>query len=692
MVKKKSEAAKKAPTKDEIQFSTLIDWVNESDDATIDSRANSERSRDYYDSKQLSDSELKALKKRKQPAVVVNRIKPKIDGLMGMERANRTTAKAYPRTPKHDGAATAATEAIRFCLQDNFYNDKRSSAWDNLTIEGTAGIEVIVKEKGDGFKIIINHIPWDRLIYDVYDRTKHFGAPRFLGQVIWLDYDIAAERFKDRKDMLDTMTSGSSTYDDKPKWVDTKRKRVKIVELYYMQDGDWYYACFTRGGYLKDPQISPYKNEEGDTEHPYEFASLFVDREGNRYGSAFQYLDVQDEINKRRQKALHLMSVRQVRWERGAVEDINVARQELAKPDGVIETTPGMEFEVLKTGDMAQAQFKLLEESKLEIDAVGYSAAASGKEERLMSGIALRNREAAAQTELAPMFDVLKHLDVRVYRKVWNRIKQYWKAEMWIRVTDDPGSPRFVGLNKPVTKGEQALQQAQEANMPPDQLAQLQQQIAADPAAGEIVHTQNEVAELDVDIVIDDAPDSVTMQQEEFTALSEMVKSGIPIPPTAIVSASNLKDKDKILKEMREGMALPPEMQEKMKKQQEDMQALQEENQSLKADQQTEIAKVNMKAEADRANLKLKGEMQAEEMRLERERVAEEIQLEREKVEAKIALDRSIADAQMGLERERLAFEKERAAHEHALAEKTQESDAKLAEKSASAKAKAKAE
>ena len=679
---KKKNAAKAAPQKDEvgIDHGTLVKWVDEADTSTIDSRTNSEKCRDYYDSKQITDAERKVLLRRKQAPVVVNRCKPKIDGLMGMERANKTTAKAFPRTPKHDQAATAASEAIRFVLQDNFYSQRRSEAWENLTVEGTAGIEIIVKDakKGEGyrngetFKICINHIMWDRLIYDPYDRTKDFRSPRYIGQVVWLDYDIALERFPGGKDVLETMLgSGSTTYDDKPRWVDTIRRRVKVIELYYLEGGDWWYACFTLGGYLKAKQKSPYVNEDGETEHPYEFASLFVDREGNRYGAMHQYLDVQDEINKRRSKALHLMSVRQVRWERGAVDDINKAREELAKPDGVLETTPGMEFEILKTGDMAAAQFNLLSEAKQEIDAVGYSAAASGKETRNMSGVALRNREAASQTELAPMFDILKHLDVRVYRKVWKRIKQYWKDEMWIRVTDDPTNLRWVGLNAPITKGQQALEQAQKAGMPPEQLAQLQAQIAADPSANEVVDTQNDIAQLDVDIVIDDAPDSVTMQQEEFTALAEMVKSGIPIPPSAIIESSSLTHKDRILKEMKEAGGVPPEVKEQMKKMQEEGQKLAEENQMLKADQQGEMAKLQQKEQADQRSLAMKAQAQAEELRLARERAEAEIQLQRERAEAEISLKRSIASAELEIERERMALEREKAAHQASLAEKT---------------------
>lgn len=632
-----------------IDHGTLVQWVNEADDATIDARDNAEKCRDYYDSKQLSSAEVSALKKRKQAPVVINRIKPKIDGLAGMERQNRTTARAFPRTPQHDKDASAATEAIRFVLQDNFYNQLRSGAWDNLTVEGTGGLEVIVKPQGKDFRITLNQIPWDRILYDPFSRKKDFADARYRGQVIWLDYDIALDRFPDGADVLEHMISGSTTYEDKPRWVDTQRKRVKIVEMYYLQDGDWYYACFTYGGFLKDPKISPYKNEDGETEDPYEFASLFVDREGNRYGACLQYLDVQDEINKRRSKALHLMSVRQVMLERGAVEDVNKTRQELARPDGVVEVTPGMVFEVLKTGDMAAAQFNLLSEAKQEIDAVGYNAANSGKEQRSMSGVALENRRLAGQTEIAPMFDVLRHLDVRVYRKIWNRIKQYWKEEKWIRVTDDQANVRFVGLNRQVSKGQMAMEQAQSQNLPPEQMQALAQQIAADPSAQEMT-TQNNVAELDVDIVIDDAPDSVTMQEEEFVALSEMVKSGIPIPPMAIIEASNLKNKHKILQQMQQGQINP----EQVKKMQEEMQKLAQENQVLKADQQTEQQKIATKAQADQASLQAKHQQALAELQIKKEIQAAELQLEREKAEAEIAIMQAKAQAEIAIKRAQL--------------------------------------
>src|SRR3990167_3235777 len=172
----------------------LIQWVNECDEGSVlETHQTAAKCRDYYDSAQWTSAERAKLSAQKQAATVINRIKPKMDGLMGMESANRTTAKAQPRTPKHAAGATAATEGVRFVLQDNFYGEKRSQSWENLTIEGTGGVEVIAKDMGEGedIRITINHIMWDRIIYDPHSRRKDFSDARYLGQVVWMDYDEA---------------------------------------------------------------------------------------------------------------------------------------------------------------------------------------------------------------------------------------------------------------------------------------------------------------------------------------------------------------------------------------------------------------------------------------------------------------------------------------------------------------------
>ena len=77
----------------------LVGYYENFVDHTEDARQLSERDRDYYDGKQWTDEEIETLQKRGQPAIVVNRIKPKVDFLLGVERQQRTMPKAFPRTP-----------------------------------------------------------------------------------------------------------------------------------------------------------------------------------------------------------------------------------------------------------------------------------------------------------------------------------------------------------------------------------------------------------------------------------------------------------------------------------------------------------------------------------------------------------------------------------------------------------------
>jgi hypothetical protein len=81
----------------------------------------------------------------------------------------------------------------------------------------------------------------------------------------------------------------------------------------------------------------------------------------------------QDEINQRRSKALHLLNTRRAILERGAVDDIELTRRELARPDGLIEKNKGYEFTLDDTRSLADAKgnMEMLADAKAEIDQYG---------------------------------------------------------------------------------------------------------------------------------------------------------------------------------------------------------------------------------------------------------------------------------------------------------------------------------
>lgn len=587
----KTDDTKAGATTDADALARLVQAHEAYDQSTADARVESERDRDYTDGYQWTDEEKAKLEKRKQPVVTINRIKPKIDFLKGQEQQRRMMPRAFPRTPAEEEGATAATDAIRFVMDQSKWDRQRSACFDNHAVEGACAADVQVYQKPDGdICIEVVQIPWDRMWGDEHSRQRDWSDAKIKGQYIWMDIEDAIARWPDKKNDLEgTLSREQSmmgeTYNDVPRtrWADPKRKRVRIVEAWSKEGEKVFHTHFTNGAILEREE-SIYQDEDGKPDDGFVFGSCFIDRDGNRYGVVRQWISIQDEINKRRSKAMHLMNVRQT-FGNGSV-DKNKLRTELAKPDGHAEMQGGAkfgeDFGVLPTTDMAEAQFKMLQEAKSEIDSVGVNAALSGNEERNMSGRALLARSEQGLAELEPVFDAFGQFQHDVYRKVWNRIRQFWTEEKWIRVTDDERNVKFVGLNQPLTLGEQLLEEFKKSGASPEEIAQAEQQAKMDPRLQVQVGVKNKVADLDVDIVLDDVPASATIQTETFEQLVQIAPHAGTMPPQlfeALIEASPLRNKEKVLKKLRgeEEGQIPPQVQQQLQQAAQAVQELQAE-------------------------------------------------------------------------------------------------------------------
>jgi hypothetical protein len=550
---------------------TVQNFINDFEDSeriTYDARQQSERCRDYFDDKQLTEAEERALEKRGQPPVVFNEIKPKVKTMLGLEKQTRKDPKAFPRNPDDEDAARACTDAIRYVCDDSRWDDVRSAAAKNLAIEGTGAVFVGVKKTREGYDPQIRKVAWDRFYYDPYSADDDFGDAAFKGLVVWLDLDEARRLYPEADEViLDTWKSSSAgeTYDDKPKyktWADHKRRRVRLCEHYYREGDAWMYCVFTGAGFVVEPMPSPYLGEDGMPECPIKAISLYVDRDNNRYGEVQSMLSPQDEINKRRSKALHMSNTRQIRVSPAVNMKPDQVRKELARPDGVFVGEQG-DVEVLGTADMLMGNLNLMQDAREHIHRVGANSAMAGKDTGGQSGKAIALQQMGGMTEAADYLDAIRRLSLEVYRSVWARVRQFWTAERWIRVTDDEKNVRFVGLNRPVTALQMLAQQmgvtAESAEDSPPEVQQQLALIAQDPRAQMVVAIENNVTELDVDILVDEGVDTPTIQAEQFDIVAKMLPGAPPnIQPVlweTLIRNSAFRDKDKVL----EVLASPPD-------------------------------------------------------------------------------------------------------------------------------------
>lgn len=652
-------------------------WFQDAEDTSAENRAEAEKDCDYYHGIQWTDEEVKELEDRGQPVLTFNRIAPKINYVLGDEILKRVDPKAVPRTPAHEDASEAVTDALRYVDDAEDFDGCRSSVFEDVSLAGWGGAVVEVEktlslepvagvieaspakneDQGGGaavnvdatiaaeasadVEIKLRHVPWDRIFWDPHSRKHDFSDARYVGVVQWLDLEDAKQFYPNAAAVLERTLSDqggaeADTYGDKPTWVSADRKRVRIVEIYWKEKGEYQVAHFTGGGFAQDPKPTGYLDEKGRNECPFILTSAFITRECDRYGLVRNMRSPQDEVNKRRSKALHRLNTKQVVAEDGVVEEPESARHELSRPDGWVTVKPGRMtgLQIQQDAGLANADLQMLEEAKREIDDTGPSI--NVLMDPNASGRAQLVRQKAASVPLEKMHDHLHRWTRSVYTQIWHRVRQYWTFEKWLRVEDkeDRKGFRFVGINRVQTRA-QRLQELMEKQVPlasamtmvgvvdPQTLVQsimgpLQQQAQMMAQQGQQIPPQaleqqgraillglpqmqerirtNALDNVDADILIEETPDTTVIEQEEFEELVNLARNGMQIPPELIIEASQLRSKRRLLEMIR---------------QQPNPQAQQMSQLQIEALASTNRKTVAQAAQAEATAAKLQGETQA---------------------------------------------------------------------------------
>lgn len=456
-------------------------------------------SRHYYHGDQWTREEIEVLRRRRQPVVTSNRIVRKIDAVVGLVERLRQDPKAYARTPRHQEGADLATATLRFVLDSNDWKSKSSRISRTGAIDGIAGLEYDLVPGDEGDPSLDLHITYgDGFFYDPRSFDEGFTDARYLGVAKWVDIGLAKELFLAKAAEIDTMMETGTdltTVNDQDKernWINMTERKARLVDHWYIRNGKWLYCCYI--GFLKLMEgVSPFIDEKGKTFPRYRMFSAAVDHDGDRYGFVRNLKSPQDEVNHRRSKALHLLNSRRVVSEKGAVDDIEIARREWAKPDGWVEVNPGLKMEPdQSTENDFKGQLEMLQEAKNEIENFGPNPALIGQGLEDSSGRAIQLLQQAGIAELGPYLSAYKNWKIRVYRDIWNIIQRYWTSERWIRVTDDQNIAQYFQINK----------------LTLDQFGR--------PA---IV---NDIGSLDVDIIIDEGPDAVNMAGDAMMVLQTL--------------------------------------------------------------------------------------------------------------------------------------------------------------------------
>jgi hypothetical protein len=487
-----------------------LDYVGHKRDEILEQQD----ARRYRHGSQYTSEQTTTYNKRKQPVVTYNRIAPKVNGVVGLIEKLRQAPKAYPRTPKEEAGADLATAVVRYVVDEQQFKTLSPFCGQDAAIDGLSGIELTLEQGDQGDpEIGLAKVDGDDFFYDPRSYELDFTDCRYMGVAKWLDLEMVIEMFPDKeqeiRDSVESGTDLTTNSDRDNKWFvsDGDAKRVRVIDHWYMMRSEWCYCIYTGSVKLAEGK-SYFTDQKGKPFCKFVMFSANVDQDGDRYGFVRQFKSVQDEINQRRSKAMHIMNSRRILAEDGAFDDIEKTRLEAVRPDGVVIRNKGFEAEFddnSKLQDM-EANLKFYQDAKEEMDSYGPTLSLVGDIGANLSGRAISLQQQAGIAQLGPFMVSYKAWKLRVYRAIWNAVRQHWKAERWIRVTDDENSVNFVGLN----------------------------QVGVNPQTG-MPGMVNQVSALDVDIIMEEGPDTINMMADTWEALSALAQNGAEIPPAILL-------------------------------------------------------------------------------------------------------------------------------------------------------------
>lgn len=691
--KKSSKQSKLDSEEYKNRLSKVKEWWRQASGVLASSRQEQLEDHEYYDNQQWDEEEIEALKERGQEPVVFNQIATAIDWILGSERRTRVDWHVLPRSREDAEGAEAKSKLLKYVSDVNRIPEKRSIAFEDAVKGGVGWIECGKRSNAAREPIFVEYEDWRNIWYDPLARKQDLTDARYIFRSKWVDLDVAMVMFPKRANALKSAAYSGQTYFDEQQGEDTHitsedvqdleneiseasqadnlnaRSRVRLMECWYrvptrvqvmrgkglgVLDGEEYepdnpeiqqlidaghasvidalrmkVRCMIyTGDVVLQDQESPYRHNR------FPFIPIWAKRrkkDGAPYGPIRNMKSPQNDLNKRRSKALFILSTNKIVADEDATDDWEELQDEASRPDGVIKKKRGSELEIFNETALADAHTQLMDQDAMYIqDASGVTNENLGRDTNAASGKAIEAKQDQGMTVTNRLFDNHKQAFQTLGEILISLIEQFYSDEKQIRVTGHKGKPEWLELNQ----------------QRPD---------------GGLV---NDITASKADFIVSEDDFDESLRQAMFHTLTEMITK---IDPEIgmqlldlVMDLSDLPGKEEIVNRIREitGMDDPyadPDDPEAMQKKQAREQAKAEQQEM---ERQRAIAEVEQaKAEVEKAKAETQGALhKAEKTRYEAIMELAKVDTERAKQEA--------TRAGISFDETKLKIEKAKALHE----------------------------
>ena len=278
-------------------------------------------------------------------------------------------------------------------------------------------------------------------------------------------------------------------------------------------------TVFCSAGVLFDG-VSPYRHNR------FSLTPMWCYRRGrdnSPYGLVRNIRDPQEDLNKRASKALFILSTNRVIADEGAVEDLELLREEAARPDGIIIKKYGKDLSIGNDNQLAHDHMALMDRDGNAIrNAGGVTDENLGRGSNAQSGKAILARQTQGSVVTSEVFDNYLLNFQLDGENLLSLAEQYYAKPKVIRIAGKrAGKFDWIKVNQPQEDGSYL----------------------------------NDITQSKADFIVDEQDYRESMRQAMFEQMMEMVGK---MPPELAIKLldlvfefSDIQGKDEIVKRIR---------------------------------------------------------------------------------------------------------------------------------------------
>jgi hypothetical protein len=493
----------------------LLSYYRQELDRQSENRFQMAIDEDYYDNIQWSEDEARTLKERGQAPIVYNVIAQTINWVIGSEKRGRTDFKILPRGKEDTKPAELKTKLLKYLSDVNRLPFARSRAFEDAIKVGLGWLEDGAQDEDDGEPIYSRYESWRNILHDSASTELDGSDMRYVFRSKWVDVDVAKALFPGRDAQIDDAVIDASMYGsfdmvdgdvpmdfmefDRSNYsvartlVSHKRSRVRLIECEYrvpekvqrMKGGVYKGEIYDPNDYRHNealesghsrlaPKVmmrvrlahmtvkdllwegpSPYRHNK------FRFTPVWCYRRGRDnlpYGMIRSIRDIQDDVNKRASKALHILSSNKVVMDEGALPEgmtLDEFAEEVARPDAIIQKRPGKDLVLNADRELAAPHLELMSRGINMIQQVGgVTDELLGRTTNAVSGVAVQKRQEQGSLATNKPFDNLR-LAAQMQGEIQlSLLEQFMDGEKTFRITNERGTPEYMQINDGLPENE----------------------------------------------------------------------------------------------------------------------------------------------------------------------------------------------------------------------------------------------